>query len=40
MAGRLFERIRLNVKVVVDDPRPVEVLALRNLFDFAGLPAR
>ena len=39
VAGRLFERIRLDVNVVVDDPRPVEVLALRNLFDFADLPA-
>ncbi|MDQ1292914.1 MAG: hypothetical protein QG608_795 [Actinomycetota bacterium] len=38
VAGRLFERIRLDVNVVLDDPRPVEVLALRNLFDFADLP--
>jgi len=39
LAGRLFERIRLDVNLSPDDPRPVEALQLRNHFAFAGLPA-
>jgi len=39
LAGRLFERIRLDVNLSPDDPRPVEALQLPNHFAFAGLPA-
>lgn len=37
LAGRTFDRVRLDVNIVADDPRPVEKVSLRNLFDFAGL---
>jgi len=37
--GRLFERLRLDLNIVSDDPRPVEVVRLRNLFEFAGFGA-
>lgn len=39
LAGRLFESLRLDINVLPDDPRPLENVALRNLFDFAELPA-
>ena len=39
LAGRLFERLRLDLSIVPDDPRPVEVVHLRNLFEFAGFGA-
>ncbi len=37
LAGRLFEPIRLDINLSPDDPRPVEILHLRNHFVFAGL---
>jgi hypothetical protein len=37
VANREFERIRLDVNIVPGDPRPVEEVPLRNLFDFAHL---
>ncbi|WP_331948712.1 nucleotidyl transferase AbiEii/AbiGii toxin family protein [Pengzhenrongella sp.] len=39
LAGRLFERLRLDLSIVSDDPRPVDVVHLRNLFEFAGFDA-
>jgi len=37
--GREFERLQLDVNLVPDDPRPVEIVQLRGLLDFAGMPA-
>lgn len=39
LAGRLFETLRLDVNVQPGDPRPLEQVELRNLFEFADLPA-
>lgn len=40
LAGRDFERSRLDINLVPDDPRPVETVQVtRNLFAFAGLDA-
>lgn len=39
LAGRLFEPLHLDLNLVPGDTRPIEKLALHNLFDFAGLPA-
>ena len=36
LAGREFERFTLDVNLLPGDTRPVEQLALRNLFEFAG----
>ena len=36
VAGRLFEPLRLDLSIVTHDPRPVDVVQLRNLLDFAG----
>lgn len=38
LAGRLFERIRLDVSLVAGDDRPTDMVQLRDLFAFAGLP--
>lgn len=35
----MFEPLRLDINLVPGDSRPIEELALRNLFDFADLPA-
>lgn len=37
LAGRTFDRVRLDANIVSNDPRPVEDVSLRNLFDFADL---
>jgi len=34
----VFEVLRLDVNIVDQDPRPVEEITLRNLFDFVGIP--
>ncbi len=40
MAGRTFERFRLDVNVVPNDPRPVETAIIdEHLLSFAGQPA-
>ena len=39
LAGRLFESLRLDINLLPGDPRPVETVELRNLFDFADLAA-
>lgn len=39
VGGRVFEALRLDVNVLPGDQRPVDQVELRNLFDFAGLPA-
>lgn len=39
LAGRMFEPLHLDLNLVPGDTRPVEKLALHNLFDFADLPA-
>lgn len=39
LGGRQFETLRLDVNVQPGDVRPVEHVELRNLFDFADLPA-
>lgn len=38
LGGRQFETLRFDVNVHPGDVRPVEMLDLRNLFDFADLP--
>lgn len=38
LAGRTFETLRLDVNVVPADPRPLDHVELRNLFDFTDLP--
>jgi hypothetical protein len=38
MAGRRFEQLRVDLNLMPGDPRPVEFVELRNLFDFAGIP--
>ncbi|MGH9009812.1 MAG: nucleotidyl transferase AbiEii/AbiGii toxin family protein, partial [Acidimicrobiia bacterium] len=37
--GRQFERFTLDVNLLPGDTRPVEEVALRNLFEFAGFDA-
>lgn len=39
LGGRQFETLRFDVNVQPGDVRPVEQVELRNLFDFADLPA-
>lgn len=39
LGGRQFETLRFDVNVHPGDVRPVEQVELRNLFDFADLPA-
>ena len=38
LASKVFENMRIDVNIVAGDPRPVEMIALRNLMDFAGVP--
>ncbi len=38
LASKEFEQLRLDVNIVEEDPRPIELITLRNLLDFAGLP--
>lgn len=38
LAGRPFETLRLDVNLVPTDPRPLDRVQLRNLFDFTDLP--
>lgn len=38
VAGKPFEALRLDVNLVSGDPRPLDHVELRNLFDFAALP--
>jgi len=38
LAGRAFETLRLDINVVPGDPRPLDHVELRNLFDFTDLP--
>jgi hypothetical protein len=39
LASRIFENLRIDVNIVTEDPRPIEEIELRNLLDFAGIPA-
>ncbi len=38
LAGRSFEILRLYLNLVPSDPRPLDRVELRNLFDFTDLP--
>jgi len=38
LASKVFENLRIDVNIVVDDPRPVEEITLRNLLEFANVP--
>ena len=38
LASKMFENMRIDVNIVAGDPRPVEMITLRNLMDFAGVP--
>jgi len=38
LAGRDFETLRLDINLVPGDPRPLDRVELRNLFDFTDLP--
>ncbi|MGH3951635.1 MAG: nucleotidyl transferase AbiEii/AbiGii toxin family protein, partial [Pseudonocardiaceae bacterium] len=38
LAGRSFEILRLDLNLVPSDPRPLDRVELRNLFDFTDLP--
>jgi len=38
LAGRAFETLRLDINLVPGDPRPLDHVELRNLFDFTDLP--
>lgn len=39
LASRVFENLRIDVNIVPEDPRPVEEIELRNLLEFADIPA-
>lgn len=39
LASRIFENLRIDVNIIPDDPRPIEEIELRNLLDFADIPA-
>lgn len=39
LASRIFENLRIDVNIVTEDPRPVEEITLRNLLEFANIPA-
>jgi hypothetical protein len=39
LASRVFENLRIDINIVPEDPRPIEEVELRNLLDFADIPA-